>query len=104
MSYLGGSLICVWIVGILCLEGLYLNDIRRVNNNYVAGALQAAPIYRLGSDLFLHFRFLRIDSALLTEAGRAYRTSAIMHERLRLAWRIGGFIAIAGYFSLLHAT
>jgi hypothetical protein len=98
MSYVGAVLIVVWVVGILCLGGLYLNDLRRVYNCFVPGALQTSPMDRLGSYGLLRFRFSRIDPELLTETGRVYRASAILHERLSLTWGICGFIVIVSYF------
>ena len=103
MSSIVIGLIALYIVGTLVLAGLYLNDVRRVYNNFIPGALQTAPIKWLGADssllwLSLHFRFSRIDPDLLTEIGRTHRNRAIRHERLIFAWFICGFIVI-GYFA-----
>ena len=100
MNYVGASLVTAWIAGALCLEAMYWNGIRRVYNNFVPDAFRKASIYRLGSDRGWHFRFSRIDPALLTENGRIYCKKAVALERLRLAWHICGFIVIVSYFLL----
>jgi hypothetical protein len=98
MNYVGASLVTAWIAGALCLEEMYWNDIRRgYNNNFVPDALPKASIYRLGSDCTWHFRFSRIDPALLTETGRICCKKAAVLERLRLAWHICSFIVKATF-------
>ena len=104
MSNVGASLLVTWILGELCFLGLFLNDARRVYNNFVPGAFQTASIFRLGSNLGWRFRFSRIDPSLLNETGRLYREGAVRHERLELVWRVGGFILVVCYFSFVQLS
>ena len=89
MSYLANGFIAIWIVGILVLAGVYLNDIRRILNNLVSGASLAGHLWT--ASLRKH-SLINVDPALLNETGRAYVKKAIRNQRIALVWGLGGFL------------
>jgi hypothetical protein len=92
MAYLADGLTAVWVVGILVLAAVHLNDIRRLLNNLVPSAPLSGHIWNWSRR---KHSLIKIDPALLNEAGRAYRTKAIRNERIMFAWMFGGFFLTA---------
>lgn len=128
MTFLAIGIIAVWLVGLLCIAGLYLNDIRLVLNNHVlekrasTDCRQSPPPYlaaaslvvpsildlMLAAVLFLLSRRSprfderiagKIDPASLNETGRAHLQRTIRHEWAMLAWIVGGFIVMVWWLS-----
>lgn len=129
MTYLGTSLVVVWLGVLLLIAGLYLNDIRLVLNNAAPGkragatslpprrsayaaAISFVPLVGMVTDILymawlLLGRSSRMSSGLiggtdpnsLSETGRVYLQRTIRHEWIMLGWIIGGFILMLWWLS-----
>ena len=93
MTYLADGLTAIWVLGILVLAGVHLNDHRRIFNNLLPGAALAGHIWDW---MRRKHSLIKIDPALLNETGRTYRTKAIRNERIMFAWMFGGFLLTTG--------